>query len=164
MRDASVVAFWLSAADTLASGERDRARDEFNYYTQESMEFLHHQSIQLVPTRSESLVVVSPKGARRRIMLSGLDYPYGYVLVDPGYAEQILAGVYTDEELINAVTDYFDLSVDSASVRVAGVAQRRVVRSSREPLRIFATGNRSARRAASRRSRSSRVRDSGPRY
>ncbi|MEO8449150.1 MAG: hypothetical protein ABI647_05130 [Gemmatimonadota bacterium] len=122
MSRAAVVAFWLSAADTLAEAERDRAHDEFNYYTQQTMEFLGRQSIQLVPTRSDSVVIVTRQGSRRQVTLSGLDYPYGYVLVDPGYAEQILAGVYTDEELVEAVTNYFDLDSAPPTVRIAGLS------------------------------------------
>ena len=43
--------------------------------------------------------------------------PFGYVLVEPGTAERILAGVYSDEELLDEVEAYFDLpsSADSGS-------------------------------------------------
>jgi hypothetical protein len=46
---------------------------------------------------------------RRAILLSGLDYPFGYVLVDPGGPERILTGVYSDDDLLDELRAYFDL-------------------------------------------------------
>ena len=40
-----------------------------------------------------NLVVEIEGGPRRVIMLTGLDYPFGYVLVEPGFPETILTGV-----------------------------------------------------------------------
>ena len=42
-------------------------------------------------------------GVGRVIMLTGLDYPFGYVLVEPGFPETILTGVSTDTELMEQV-------------------------------------------------------------
>jgi hypothetical protein len=46
-----------------------------------------------------------------------VDYPFGYVLIEPGSAERILAGVYADDELLDEVEAYFDLpsTADSTS-------------------------------------------------
>jgi len=53
------------------------------------------------------------------ILLTGVDYPFGYVLVEPGTAERSLAGVYSDDELLDEVEAYFDLppSSDSTATR-----------------------------------------------
>ena len=50
---------------------------------------------------------------RRTVLLSGLDYPFGYLLVDPGGPERILTGVYEDAELLDELRAYFDLADDS---------------------------------------------------
>jgi hypothetical protein len=55
---------------------------------------------------------------RRAIVLSGLDYPYGYLLVDPGTPERILTGVYNDEDLLDELDAYFDLSEEPDSAHV----------------------------------------------
>ena len=52
------------------------------------------------------------------ILLTGVDYPFGYVLVEPGSAERILAGLYEDDELRDEIEAYFDLPPsDSADAR-----------------------------------------------
>jgi hypothetical protein len=120
VRSAAVVAFWLKSADTIPTEERDRVRDEFQYYTEQAMVFFQQQDLALVASSSDTLYVESSTGTRRAVMLAGLDYPYGYVLIDPGFPEQILTGVYTDEELIEVASDYFELEDDSVETRVAG--------------------------------------------
>jgi hypothetical protein len=59
-----------------------------------------------------------PGHSRRAIVLSGLDYPYGYLLIDPGTPERILTGVYDDDELLDELNAYFDLSDEPDSSRV----------------------------------------------
>ena len=70
---------------------------------------LARANIRLVPTNSDSVYVTLPNRQRRLIVLSGVDYPFGYVLVEPGTAERILAGVYADDELLDEIEAYFDL-------------------------------------------------------
>lgn len=109
IQEAAVVAFWLPASDTLAPGEGADLLDDFRAYTRLAGPFLDDRGIPLLATNAESLLVERTDGPRRVIMLSGLDFPFGYVLVEPGYAESILTGVSTEEELLDEVDWYFGL-------------------------------------------------------
>ena len=51
------------------------------------------------------------------MLLSGLDYPYGYLLIDPGGPERILTGVYADDDLLEELRVYFDLPDDTTSAQ-----------------------------------------------
>lgn len=80
-------------------------------------------------TTADSIVVELQGGPHRVISLRGLDYPFGYVLVEWGYAETILTGVSTDEELLDEVTWYFGLDEadsDSLPGRVVNAPAPRV--------------------------------------
>lgn len=109
IREASVVAFWLPASDTLAQGEGADLLDDFRAYTQLVGPFLADRGIPLLSTNAESLFVELADGPRRLIVLAGLDFPFGYVLAEPGFAESILTGVSTEEELLSEVDWYFGL-------------------------------------------------------
>ncbi|HEY3220083.1 MAG TPA: hypothetical protein VGJ80_05060 [Gemmatimonadales bacterium] len=113
----TVVVFWLAGADTLSAEDQAEALDELNYTTEGIAPMLAHHSIKLVPTNSDTIYVALPNRQRRMILLTGVDYPFGYVLVAPGTAERILAGVYGDDELRDEVEAYFDLppSADSTA-------------------------------------------------
>jgi len=112
IRDPSVVAFWLAASDTLKPGEGADLLDDFRSYTGLVTDALEDAGIGLVATTADSVIVLLEGGPRRVIMLSGLDYPFGYVLVEPGQAETILTGVSTDDELLDEVDWYFGLDED----------------------------------------------------
>ncbi len=120
IREATVVAFWLPATDTLAEGSGADLLDDFRSYTAQVAPMLDDQGIALVTTTADSLIVELENGPSRIIRLSGLDYPFGYVLVEPGYPESILTGVSTDEELLDQVTWYFGLDEDADSSRAGG--------------------------------------------
>jgi hypothetical protein len=111
--DPSVVVFWLRASDTIPEDDRTGAFDDLRYYTEQVLPALDANDIDLVATRAETLFVKLPNGQRRVVVLSGLDFPYGYVLVDPGGPERILTGVYSDDELLDELRAYFDLPDDS---------------------------------------------------
>lgn len=111
IRAATVVAFSLSA-DTLGEEGREKLR-EFEAYTHLVFPMLEEQGIAVRSSHSDSLVVVLENGPPRTIMLRGLDYPFGYVLVEPGFAETILTGVVTDEELLEEAGYYFGLESES---------------------------------------------------
>ena len=113
--DAAVVVFWLRAADTLRADDQAAAFDDLRYYTDQVAPALTANGIALLATRSDTLYIALPDQRRRMILLSGLDYPFGYVLVDPGGPERILTGVYTDDDLLDELRAYFDLSDDSVS-------------------------------------------------
>jgi hypothetical protein len=111
-RDSTVLrpvsaAFWLPASDTLRGGEGADLLDDFRSYTALVASDLDDQGIALVATTADSVIVEAEGAPRRVIMLGGLDYPFGYVLIDPGMPETILTGVSTDDELMDQVEWYF---------------------------------------------------------
>ena len=71
--------------------------------------------VQLVATNADTVYVALPNNTRRAILLSGLDYPFGYLLIDPGGPERILTGVYEEGDLMDELRAYFDLPDDSTS-------------------------------------------------
>lgn len=113
----TVIVFWLAAADTFSADDQAEALDELNYTTERIAPMLARHDIKLVPTNSDTIYVTLPNRQRHVILLSGVDYPFGYVLVAPGTAERILAGLYDDDELQDEVEAYFDLppSTDSTA-------------------------------------------------
>ncbi len=122
----AVVAFWLAATDTLASGDGLDLLDDFRAYTALVAPALEDAGIALEATTADSIVVEIEGGPRRVIMLTGLDYPFGYVLVEPGFPETILTGVSTDTELMEQVDWYFG----SEGEDVEGEPPRQMVRAS----------------------------------
>lgn len=111
----TVIVFWLAAADTFSADDQAEALEELNFTTEHIAARLARANIKLVPTNSDSIYVALPNRQRRLILLTGVDYPFGYVLLEPGTAERILAGLYDDDELLDEVETYFDLppSTDS---------------------------------------------------
>ncbi|HEV8398551.1 MAG TPA: hypothetical protein VGQ18_01810 [Gemmatimonadales bacterium] len=113
----TVLVFWLPAADSFPADDQAAALDDMTYYTGKVAPVLERYGIKLLPTNAETVFVALPNNKQRAILLSGLDYPFGYVIVEPGGTEQILAGVYADDELLDEIRSYFDLPEDTTSVR-----------------------------------------------
>jgi hypothetical protein len=113
----TVVLFWLRAADTLGADDRTDTFDDLKYYTEQVAPALEAGGIKLLATNADTVYVSTPDTKRRAILLSGLDYPYGYLLIDPGGPERILTGVYADEDLMDELRAYFDLPDDSTSAQ-----------------------------------------------
>ena len=113
----SVVLFWLKAADTLTADDQAAAFDDLKYYTEQVAPALETSGIKLLATNSDTVYVALPNKRFRPILLSGLDYPFGYLLVDPGGPERILTGVYPDDELMDELRAYFDLSDDTTTAQ-----------------------------------------------
>jgi len=105
----TVVVFWLPAADSFSADDQAQALDDLNNTTESVAPTLQRHDIKLLPTNAETIYVALPNRQRRTIVLSGIDYPFGYVLIEPGTAERILAGVYDEDELLDEVEAYFDL-------------------------------------------------------
>jgi hypothetical protein len=105
----TVIVFWLPAADSFSADDQAEALDALNNTTESVAPTLARNNIKLLPTNAETIYVALPNRQRRSIVLSGIDYPFGYVLVEPGLAERILAGVYDEDELLDEVEAYFDL-------------------------------------------------------
>jgi hypothetical protein len=109
------VVFWLPAADTIPAPDQASALDDMTYYTDRVAETLTRHHIQLVPTNAETVYVALPNGSRQSILLSGLDYPFGYLLIAPGEPERALAGVYSDDELLDELEAYFDFTAEDST-------------------------------------------------
>jgi len=107
IRRPTVVAFRLPAADTLRGSLAEGLIADFRVYTALAAPMLDEMGLSLVATTSDSIVVELPGGPRRVIMLGGLDFPFGYVLVEPGFPEAILTGVSTEDELLEQADWYF---------------------------------------------------------
>ena len=131
----TVVAFWLHGVDTLVEADRAAAWEDFRNNAAAVASFFDEHGVTVLATAVDTIFVRLVKGPRRIIMMSGLEYPYGYVLVEPGFTERILAGVYSQEELVDEARDYFELPEDTASGRIASGAPGRVVRHGRRGLR-----------------------------
>src|SRR5207248_11412755 len=102
-------------ADTMAAEDRADTFDDLKYYTEQIAPALESGGIQLVATNADTVYVALPNNTRRAILLSGLDYPFGYLLIDPGGPERILTGVYEEGDLMDELRAYFDLPDDSTS-------------------------------------------------
>ena len=113
----SVVLFWLRAADTMAAEGRADTFDDLKYYTEQIAPALEAGGIKLLATNAETVYVELPNHTRRAVFLSGLDYPYGYLLIDPGGPERILTGVYSEDDLLEELRVYFDLPDDTTSAQ-----------------------------------------------
>ena len=109
----SVIVFWLAAGDTLNPEDANSAYDDLTYYTQQVAPTLKANNIKLLPTNADTVYIQLANHKRRAVLLSGLDYPFGYLLVDPGGPERILTGVYSDDDLLDELRAYFDISTDS---------------------------------------------------
>lgn len=112
----TMIVFWLGAADTLSAGDASSAYDDLTYYTDQVAAELKQAGIAIVPTTADTVYVEGPTHHRRLIVLSGLDYPYGYVLLDPGGPERILTGIYSDDDLLDEIEAYFNIDSDSTRV------------------------------------------------
>jgi len=111
------VLFWLPAADTLGADDRAQAFDDLKYYTEQVAAALQANGIRLLATHADTVYVALPNRSLRPVLLSGLDYPFGYLFIDPGGPERILTGVYANEDLMDELRAYFDISDDSTAVR-----------------------------------------------
>jgi hypothetical protein len=114
---AAVVLFWTTPVDTLDSVARAEAMAELRATAAWAGSFLESYQIPVHATRAHGVLVRPPGGGRRFVDFRGLDYPFGFVLIDPGYPEQFLTGIIGEDDLRDAVIDYFDLEeADSSGV------------------------------------------------
>ena len=114
---ATVVLFWTAAADTLGPAARRETAADLKATAGWATDYLEGFHIPLVATHARGVFVDTPSGVRRFVDFRGLDYPFGFVLIDPGYPERFLTGVVTEDDLRDELVDYFDLEEgDSAAV------------------------------------------------
>jgi hypothetical protein len=114
----SVVVFWLRSGDSLNRDSALSVSRDLDFYTEQVAQTLARNGIALVPTNADTVYVEQSDHTRRAIVLSGLDYPYGYLLIDPGTPERILTGVYNDDDLRDELNAYFDLTDEQDSAHV----------------------------------------------
>lgn len=105
----TVLVYWLAAADTFSADDQAAVLDELTMYTDRVAPVLTRHNIALVPTNAETVYVALPNSGRRPIVLSGLDFPFGYVLIDDEGNERIITGVMFDDELLEEIRIFFDL-------------------------------------------------------
>ena len=110
----AVIVFWLAASDTLLPDDAAAAYEELSLATEHIVQRLKTFEIELLPTHADTLYVELPNHERRMVLLSGLEFPFGYVLIEPGSAERVLTGVVGEAELLDEIRVYFDLPEDSA--------------------------------------------------
>jgi hypothetical protein len=113
--EAAVVVFWLSASDTLHPDDAAAAYNEMTVATEGVIDALTAFDIKLYPTNADTVYIELPNRRRRTVPLSGLGYPFGYVLVESDGVERVLPGVYGQAELLDEIRAYFDLPDDTLS-------------------------------------------------
>jgi hypothetical protein len=113
----TVVAFWIRATDTLPAKVAREIEAEFRRTASGVARYLADTDVRFVRVESDTVIVQLAGGVQRTIMLSGLDFPYGFLLVDPGYAEEFHTGLDLLEDLEDAVADYFGLDDDQRTPR-----------------------------------------------
>lgn len=116
VREPAVVVFWLAASDTLNPDDAAEAYEELTLATERILEPLAAYDIEVLPTHAETVYVELATRQRRPIVLSGLEFPFGFVLLEPGSTERILVGVYGEAELLDEIRVFFDLPEDSTRV------------------------------------------------
>jgi len=109
LTEATVVAFWLSGADTVPEATRAEAREQFRRSNALVARYLSDTDIALVATVNDTVVIALAGGTHRVLTLVGLDLPYGYVFIEPGYAEEYHTGIPQQSDLEAAIDDYFGL-------------------------------------------------------
>jgi hypothetical protein len=115
LHEAAMVVFWNTSADTLGPAAAADAMRELSDRATWASQFLDQYDIPVYATRATALVVRPTQGPGRFVDLGGLDYPFGFVLVEPGYAEEFLTGLQTQDDLEDALVDYFDLEPSDSS-------------------------------------------------
>ena len=109
LTSAAAVLFWLPSADTLSADSADAAIQLMNQAAGDLRDLLADTDIAVLVTTGTRIYVQAPNAPRRIASLAGLDYPWGVLLVEPGYAEQIITGPVLPGDLRELVYEYFGL-------------------------------------------------------
>ncbi len=151
---ATVIAFWLPAVDTLSEADRSAARADLEASSEMIAAYLSDTDIGLIATLKDTVVVQLASGLRRTLMLTGLDFPYGFVLVEPGFPEEYWTGSTGDEDLRAAIDDYFgleDTTSDTPRHRIASTRPSPSVLTAFRSTPVLEAGAPASRRYAPRR-------------
>ena len=115
----AAVLFWLKDVDTLETDSAVVAAQDFTSQAQDLTDLLSDTDVAVYFTTSSRIYVRATGGPRRIVMLSGLDFPWGVVFVEPGYAEQIVTGPVAPTDFRDLVYDYFGLEDEKPSGPIA---------------------------------------------
>ena len=119
----SLIVFWLAGGDTLHPEDAASVLEDINFYTEQIAPQLERWGIELLPTNADTIYIALPNNKWRSVLLTGLEYPFGYVIAEPGGVERVLPGLYASEELLEELKVYFDLEDDTTPV----VAEPKVI-------------------------------------
>jgi hypothetical protein len=103
----SAVVFWLKDVDTLEADSAVAAVHDVTSQAQDLVDLVSDTDVQVYFTTESRIYVRAQLAPRRIVTLNGLDYPWGVVLVEPGYAEQIITGPVAPIDLRDLVYEYF---------------------------------------------------------
>ena len=117
-RPAAVV-FWLRDVDTLQADSALAAIQDVTGEAQDLVDLLSDTDVEVYFTTSSRIYVRAAGAPRRTVTLAGLDYPWGVVFVEPGYAEQIITGPVSSNDLHDLVHDYFGFEDEKPSEPIA---------------------------------------------
>ena len=115
----AAVVFWLKDVDTLQADSAVAAVELVTSEAQDLSDLLSDTDVSVYFTTARRIYVRAPLAPRRIVTLAGLDYPWGVVLVDPGYAEQIITGPVAPTDLRELIIDYFGFEDEKPSGPIA---------------------------------------------
>lgn len=119
----AAVLFWLPSADTLTADSTAEAVEHLRLLADGLGRMLEGSAIPVLATHASRIYVGGADRPRRAVALAGLNYPWGVILVAPGYPEQIVTGPVDSEDVQDLAWSYFeldDLPLDQRPRRIAG--------------------------------------------
>jgi len=117
-RPAAVI-FWLQDVDTLVTDSALAAVGDVTGEAHDLVDLFSGSDVEVYFTRASRIYVRGAAAPRRIVTLNGLDFPWGVVLIDPGYAEHILTGPVSSGDLRDLVYDYFGFEDEKPSGPIA---------------------------------------------
>jgi hypothetical protein len=115
----AAVVFWLRDVDTLAGDSAVVAVQDLTSMSQDLVDLLSDTDVEVYFTTRSRIYVRAQLSPRRVVTLNGLDFPWGVVFVEPGYAEQIVTGPVPPADFREMVYDYFGLDDEKPSGPIA---------------------------------------------
>ena len=115
----AAVVFWLRDVDTLQSDSAVVAVQDVTTLSQDLVDLLSDTDVAVYFTTRSRIYVRARLAPRRVVTLTGLDFPWGVVFVEPGYAEQIVTGPIAPADFRDMVYDYFGLDEEKPSGPIA---------------------------------------------
>ena len=125
---AAAVLFWLPSVDSLPPDSTDFANQLLSEAADDLSDLLSDTDISVLVTTRTRIYVEAPRprSPRRMITLAGLDYPWGVVFIEPGYAEQIVTGPVAPSDLRELALDYFGVEDEQVKTPIAGYSNFKV--------------------------------------